>query len=58
MLLRRVYHLQPPQPFSEISVFQDSQLSLAFAGGAKQSLIPESGEGAKHSGLGIFHLDF
>lgn len=32
-----------PQPFSEISVFQDSQLSLAFAGRARQSLIPEKG---------------
>lgn len=53
-----VHHPQPPQPFSEVGIFPDGQLSWGLWGWGETELASRKGEGAKHSGLGIFHLDF
>lgn len=48
-----------PQPSSEVSVFQDCQLSWGTWGWGKTEFEPRNRGGrCALSGLGIFHLDF
>lgn len=48
-----------PQPSSEVSVFQDCQLSWGTWGRSKTEFEPRNRGGCcSLSGLGIFHLDF
>lgn len=48
-----------PQPSSEVSVFQDCQLSWGTWGRSKTEFEPRNRGGCcTLSGLGIFHLDF